>query len=382
MPERPPGRASRGATVAEFEAAGLYDPAAPNAAERLRLLEWFAAQGLSVEQMVVGVKGRGALTGLAADLALRPGERLRLSELATALGMPPERIEGLRLAAGLPPSEPDATVFTPDDAAMLRAFQLGAELFGEPFVLPFVRVAGSAVARIAEAAISLYLVNVERPLVEASAGELSLAQANLDAMHSLNSIPPVLEALFRAHLENAIRRSRRARAHAGSDLAQMTVGFVDLVGFTPLSRQLSSRELGLLVDDFETLAIEVTTARDGRLVKIIGDEVMFVAVDAARACDIALTLVDRFHANASVTPRGGLAAGALLMRGGDYYGSIVNLASRIADLAVPCEVLVTAEVVAQASAEGLRFEPAGRRMLKGFDEPVTLYAAGRARAPG
>jgi len=379
MPESPPRRALRGTTAAEFEAAGLYDPAAPNAAERLRLLEWFAAQGLSLDQMVAGM-GRGTLTGLAADLALRPGERRRLSELAAALGMPAERIERLRLAAGLPPSEPDAPVFTPDDAAMLRTFQLGAELFGEPFVLPFVRVVGSALARVAEAAISLYLVNVERPLVEASASEVSLAQANLDAMHSLNSIPPVLEALFRAHLENAIRRSRQARAHAGSDLAQMTVGFVDLVGFTPLSRQLASRELGVLVDDFETLAIEVTTARDGRLVKIIGDEVMFVAVEAARACDIALTLIERFGASASVTPRGGLASGALLMRGGDYYGSIVNLASRIADLAVPSEVLVTAEVVAQADAKDLHFEPAGRRMLKGFDDPVTLYSAGRVAA--
>src|SRR5215510_3641700 len=159
MPESPPRRALRGATAAEFEAAGVHDPAAPNAAERLRLLEWFAEQGLSVKQMVAGM-GRGTLTGLAADLALRPGERLRLTELASALGMPPERIERLRLAAGLPPTEPDAPVFTPDDAAMLRAFQLGAELFGEPFVLPFVRVAGSALARTAEAAVSLYLVNV------------------------------------------------------------------------------------------------------------------------------------------------------------------------------------------------------------------------------
>jgi len=380
MPESPPRRAPGGVTAAEFEAAGLYDPAAPNAANRLVLLEWIVQQGVSLEQMVHGLRG-GALTGLAADLVLRPGKRLRLDEFAAQLGMPAEDIQRIRLAAGFPPTEPDAPVFTPDDAAILRAFQLGAELFGQPFILPFARVVGSALARIAEATIALYLVNVERPLVEASADELALARANLDAMHSLNSIPPVLEALFRAHLENAIRRSRRARARAGSDLAQMTVGFVDLIGFTPLSRQLTSQELGALVDRFETQAIDITTARDGRLVKIIGDEVMFVAVDAAAACDIALTLVDRFRGDASVTPRGGLATGTLLMRGGDYYGPIVNLASRIADLAVPSEILVTTAVVAEAGGHRLRFEPAGKRMLKGFDEPVTLYAAGRAPAP-
>src|SRR2546428_255215 len=68
----------------------------------------------------------------------------------------------LRLPGRLPPAEPDAPVFTPDDAAILRAFQVGAELFGQPFVLPFARVVGSALARIAEATIALYLVNVER----------------------------------------------------------------------------------------------------------------------------------------------------------------------------------------------------------------------------
>jgi class 3 adenylate cyclase len=59
-------------------------------------------------------------------------------------------------------------------------------------------------------------------------------------------------------------------------------------------------------------------------------------------------------------------------------GFVVNLASRIADLAVPREVLVTEALVAQAGGERLRFEPAGKRMLKGFDDPVTVYAAARA----
>jgi adenylate cyclase len=380
MPESQPRRAPGDVTAAEFEAAGLYDPAAPNAADRLALLEWLTQQGVSVEQMLHGL-GSGSLASLAGDLALRPGERLRVEQLAAELGMSADYILRIRLASGIPPTEPDAPMFTREDAAILRAFQLGAEQFGEPFMLAFARVVGSSLARVAEAAISLYLVNVERPLMEASASELDLARANLEAMRWIETVPPVLEALFRAHLETAIRRSRRARARAGSNLAQMTVGFVDLVGFTPLTRQLTSHELGALVDRFETQANDITTARDGRLVKIIGDEVMFVAVDAAAACDIALTLVDRFRADASVTPRGGLATGTLLMRGGDYYGPIVNLASRIADLAVPREVLVTAEVVADAGVSALHFEPAGKRMLKGFDAPVTLYAAGRAPAP-
>ena len=186
-------------TAAEFEAAGLYDPAAPNAAERLALLEWFLEQGLSLEQMVHGFR-RNAPTGLAADLALRPGERLRLEDLAAEVGMPAERIERIFLAVGLPPADPEARAFTADDATFLRAYQLGAATFGERFVLPLIRVVGSALARIAEAAISLYLVNVERPLMEAAASELALARANLDAMRSLSAMLPLLDMFLRAHL--------------------------------------------------------------------------------------------------------------------------------------------------------------------------------------
>jgi adenylate cyclase len=170
---------------------------------------------------------------------------------------------------------------------------------------------------------------------------------------------------------------RSAREQRSVDLLHLSVGFVDLVGFTELSRKVSARDLAALVAEFEGVSNDIVTARDGRLVKLIGDEVMFVAVDAAAACDAALSLVERFAGHQAVTPRAGLAAGPLLMRGGDYYGPIVNLASRIAELAVPKEVLVTEQLVAAAGAQRFRFEPAGKRMLKGFDEPFALFAAVR-----
>src|SRR5262249_27724587 len=110
---------------------------------------------------------------------------------------------------------------------------------------------------------------------------------------------------------------------------------------------------------------------------LIGDEVMFVAADAGAACDAALSLVEHFADDPSVTPRGALATGDLVIRGGDYYGPIVNLASRVAELAVPTELLVTAEVAAEVRSPSIRFEPAGKRMLKGFEAPVTLLTVER-----
>lgn len=68
-----------------------------------------------------------------------------------------------------------------------------------------------------------------------------------------------------------------------------------------------------------------------------------------------------------------------MIRGGDYYGAVVNLASRAADLAVPCEILVTADVRDEvAAAADLRAEGAGRRLLRGFDEPVAFWSVTRS----
>jgi adenylate cyclase len=122
----------------------------------------------------------------------------------------------------------------------------------------------------------------------------------------------------------------------------------------------------------------VVATHDGRVVKLIGDEVMFVTRRAAAACEIALGLIESFAGDAAVTPRGAIAYGEMLVRGGDYYGPIVNLASRVAQTAVPSELLVTSAVASAASDSTITFEPAGKRMLKGFDEPVSLLTAGRA----
>ena len=175
-----------------------------------------------------------------------------------------------------------------------------------------------------------------------------------------------LETLFRAHMELAIRRNTAARTEATSKVTvYVAVGFVDLVGFTPLSQRLPVRELHSTVDAFEGSAYDIVTSNRGRVVKLIGDEVMFVALEPEDACEIALALVDRFaEADSNVTPRGGLAVGEILTRGGDYYGSVVNLASRIADLAVPNEILVTPDLRerAEKALAPLTFDAAGRRL--------------------
>jgi class 3 adenylate cyclase len=361
---------------AELEAAGLYDPKAPNAAERLELLEWLAARGATVARMVQAAR-EGSLTGLAGDLVLRPGGRYTLAETAERAGLPAERVRELSLAVGLPATA-DEAVYTDDDVDTFRSFTSSMSLFGAVPVLRFVRTIGWSLARIAEAAVSVFIVNVEGPMRQRGKSERALAEANLRAIEALAAVQALIHSLFLTHMEAAIRRFRRARLAATVDTVHMTVGFVDLVGFTTLSRRMPARELAGLVERFEETAHDVVTTRGGRVVKLIGDEVMFVALDAAAACDAALALFEHFAGDPSVTPRGALASGELVVRGGDYYGPIVNLAARVAQIAVPNEMLVTAEVAAETASPTLRFEPAGKRMLKGFDEPIALLAVERA----
>lgn len=367
--------------AAEYEARGLYDANAPNAADRLALLNWLADQGITIEQMVEAADA-GRLTAIAGDLALRPGPRLTMVEVAERTGFTTERVRQLSLTIGLPVEDPTERVYTPADVEVFKLFSVTTGLFPERSLMQFVRVFGASLGRIADAAVSLFLSDVETPITEAQAGELALARAQLDAVRALSSLSEHLETLFRAHMELAVRRNVAARMGASSKITVfVAVGFVDLVGFTPLSQRLPVADLHSIVDEFEGAAYDTVASHGGRVVKLIGDEVMFVALEPVNACEIALTLVDRFgDVSSHVTPRGGLAMGEILTRGGDYYGPVVNLASRIADLAVPNEILVTPELRdgAEKNSAPFAFDPAGRRLLKGFDEPLELFALRRA----
>jgi adenylate cyclase len=365
--------------VADLERAGLYDPAAPDAAERLALVEWLIEHGATIEQMVRRSR-TGTLLEVAGDLGRSRGSGLTLGEAAARTGLSVERIEAIRFVLGLRPLGPDEQVITEAEAQSFSGFVRGEEIFGKAAVRRFMQVLGSALARAAEGAVSISIANLTGPILQRGGSALEMAEARFRAAGSSLLLADAVSHVFLAHIDEAVHRLVPEAGPQG-DLLYSTpraIGFVDLVGFTPLARQVEPRELARIIDRFEETAHDVVTARGGRIVKFVGDEAMFVSDDAAAACEIALTLVERFAGDGSVMPRGAVAAGEVLIRGGDYYGPTVNLAARLAQLAVPAEILVTEPVAATASAAGLRCEPAGRRVLKGFDVPVRVLAVGRS----
>jgi adenylate cyclase len=365
--------------IAELQAAGLYDPAAPNAAERLALITWLVERGATLEHMV-RVARAGSLVDVAGHLPRLSQPHMTLAEASARTGVSVERIDAMRFAAGLPRIDPAEGLVTEDDVRTVAAFAMGEALFGADAVRRFMQVIGGSLARMAEAAIAVSFVNLEAPIREAGAGELAQAQVRLRAAESTAPLADAVAQLFKAHVAAAGGRLRGSLPHRSLDSAAMTVGFVDLVGFTTLARRVQPRTLATIVERFEETAHDTAASRDGRIVKFVGDAVMFVTAGAAAACDIALALTEQFARHEEATPRGGVAAGEVVVRGGDYYGPVVNLAARLAEIAIPSEVLVTDVVAGRAAGGGFAFELAGRRLLKGFDEPVRVLSA--ARAPG
>ena len=162
--------------------------------------------------------------------------------------------------------------------------------------------------------------------------------AEAEVLRFAETVLPVMEQLhsyvWRRHISALVERIGASTTARGAESAPLIVGFADLAGYTRLSDSLAEAELAGLIDRFESLAAEVIANASGRVVKMLGDEVMFVADDPATAATIALGLLDAIEADGDLpTLRIGMALGSVLSRFGDVYGTVVNIASRLTSAA-------------------------------------------------
>ncbi len=337
------------------------------------LLRGLGATDAQIEHAAVARR----LPALAVDVVLSRDFTFSVDEVAARYGAPTETlIEIYRLfGISLDRSGPS---LSSDDVALLAVLgrvgggaegAVGGEQFSQDAAENLLRVIGMSISRIAEAAVSTFIQDVEVHLEAAQDDLISWVRAEARIGEIAQEIGPGLGTLFIHHLLEAIQRQRRTQQDVSErSMARLAVGFVDLVGFTPLSRQLSPGGLVAMVTRFEARAFDIVSAFGGRVVKHIGDEVMFSALSAHDAARIALALVNDFTGD--VQPRGGLCYGEVLTLRGDYYGPIVNLAARLAEQAVPGEVLI--DTATATLLVDVAHETAGRRSLKGFDEPVAV----------
>lgn len=301
-------------------------------------------------------------------------------EVAAAAGVEPERVDRIWRAAGLPSIGAGIPHFNDRDVEIIQAFSIGSDLFGEEAVLRFTRVLGQSLSRIADAALSLAFANLSGPLELAGVDDATRDFATGQATAALALVPSVLEGLFPHHVEIATRRYTLSRSEGALRTVNLAVAFLDLVGFTERSGALSTDDLATAVADFETMAGGVIAAHDARLVKMIGDEVMYVSADAAVAAEIALELRDAIAGHPVLTGlRGGIVFGDVVAQDGDYYGSEVNLAARIVACAAPGQILGSRAIADALATHGAFATHAqGERAVRGFASPVALYSIERA----
>jgi adenylate cyclase len=266
--------------------------------------------------------------------------RVEVSELT---GVSLDKLERFWRALGFPGVADEELAFTDLDLEAVRIFQ-GLQALGTADVetaVQMARVIGSSMARIAEAElVPGDAAHAEVDPVLSAEAFASVADVTIPAMAKL------LEFVWRRQVAAGIQRSMMLRSHglAPGESPVLAVGFADMVGFTLLSQHLSHEELAEVVRRFEEISHDIVTTARGRVVKMIGDEVMFVVDNVVDAARIGLDLADAYADDDLLSDvRVGLGYGPVLLRDGDYFGPTVNLAHRIVNIGNPGTVLMSDE---------------------------------------
>ena len=341
----------------------------PFVAEEARA--FLRARAVSDEE-IAAAEANGTLHLLVLDKLLLPAEpQYTAVEVAELAGMTLEEARRFWRALGFPDVPEDEVAFTSHDLNALTTMQ-GLIHFGVTNIdlaVQTTRVVGQSMARIAE---------TSPEQVHAPGDSTRLAELfALTGGATIDGRSRLLDYVWRRHLQAATRR-RTLREGIDSE-TRLAVGFADLVGFTALSQQLSEAALADVVSRFEELAYDTVAAAGGRVVKMIGDEVMFVSTDPAAGAEIGLTISEASAEDEHLSDvRVGLACGPVLALEGDYYGPVVNLASRVVNIARPGTVLVSADIHdALEPLDGFVMRSVRSRYLKDIGR-VPLWALMRA----
>lgn len=263
--------------------------------------------------------------------------RLTLAQVAEEVGLDEEVCRRARMLLGLPdPGE--LPVCRVEEVEAFRGLAAGVEAFGPEPVLHFTRVIGSALATVAEASLSVFGRSVGEQSAEMNQDEFALAV--FDALELFSVVPTVLASVARLQFDLAT-----ARMTVGLEQVQHgAIAFVDLAGSTEATVQLGAEVVSVALSRFEARAVELSGAHGGRVVKFIGDEAMIHTATLPDAVQVAAGLVR--HVNDDLvlrSARAGVAAGELIGRDGDWFGTTVNRAARLVERAKTGQILFTGE---------------------------------------
>jgi adenylate cyclase len=263
---------------------------------------------------------------LAIDTHVLPGsDRYTLEEVAERAGVDPDLTRRIWRALGFPDPVPGDRIGGDREVAVLSVAAEPITISPDPertaeTLVRQTRIIAASIARIAE----LWVDQIRLAL---DSGDPALVKDAISIELDQERLGGLLDYLHRRLFASALRRELANRSTGGGTAG--TAAFADLVGYTSLTERLDPLELSELIGTFEAIAYDTVATHGGRVVKTIGDEVLFTSDAAARAVDTALHLLDRSAAAGLPDLRVGMDHGPVVWFEGDLFGPTVNRASRL-----------------------------------------------------
>ena len=301
-------------------------------------------------------------------------------EVAAETGVTLEQAQRLWRALGFP-EHGTARAYTRGDVDAVSTLLSLVEggLLDFDLAVNLTRAVGQTMARLSDWEVSALVHRVEQ--LRRDGGEstdpLEIAWQMITDFEK--PFEELLVYVWRRHLAAAVARTAALSARE-EDLhtTELTVGFADIVSFTALSNEMSEERIGDLVELFEARCADVVAAHRGRVIKSIGDSVLFVNDDPIQAYDTAegiITVVGRDTRMPDV--RVGLASGSVVMRLGDVFGPPVNMASRLTGVARRNRIIIDAATAELLPADEFETRRLPARPVRGFGivEPLTVRRA-------
>lgn len=305
--------------------------------------------------------------------------QLTAAEVADRAGIPLAQARRLWRTFGFP-ERGDARAYTEADVAALR---LVVDLLGEGIIdldvaLNVARGVGLSMARLADWEVGELVHHVDEAFVEQ--GGTDDGDATAWVMKRFGTrFEDLLVYAWRRHLAAAVDRMQSVRAiDADPHTTDLSVGFADIVGFTALSNEVSRERIGELVEVFESRCGDVIAREQGRLIKSMGDAVLFVNDDPMAAFATAEGIINVIGRDPRMPDvRVGLASGGVVLRLGDVFGPPVNLAARLTQVARRNRIIVDHATADLLPADQIESRPLPPRPVRGFGvvEPVAVRRA-------
>ena len=300
-----------------------------------------------------------ASAGITADsieTQLLGGERLfTLEDMSAALNISEQHARRMWSAFGFTMDSADDKLFTADDVQALQlVHDVDADRSPE-LEVAMARTLGQTISRLTDWEAHNMAERIR------STAEHDRDSIDLAAM--VKAISRVQTLIWRRHLASALQN---ALATTDGVNRTLTIGFVDIVGYTSLSRQIDMNELDKLLERFETNAYEVISSRGGRVVKTLGDAVMFEVEDPIKGAEIGIALQQLSDEHDLPPLRVGMALGTVLTRLGDVFGEPVNIASRLTGAARPGTILVDSTLASAAQDDRFFFKSIGPLSVRGY----------------